>query len=288
MRQNRLVYNFINLFFLLISLFFIHYSGILYIGFSISTILLLFLLIFLIHILKFFKLYFVVLEEHIPIRRMIKLYIKSTFVSILLPFKVGELYKFYLLGYDINNYSKSAIAIIIDKFFDAIVLCVLFIGSSFVFHSFLSILAWILLILLVLCTSIYVLFLGTYEYLNRFFIGSKQSQNNLFALRLLETINEFYLKAKDMIRGRGLVLITLTCLYWICESIFIMIITKMQDTKIGFLNVISYINDSFLGIQNQVFSIYVYLCVFAFLIILLFIYTKKFFGGYNEKGNNNL
>lgn len=288
MRQNRLVYNFINLFFLLISLFFIHYSGILYIGFSISTILLLFLLIFLIHILKFFKLYFVVLEEHIPIRRMIKLYIKSTFVSILLPFKVGELYKFYLLGYDINNYSKSAIAIIIDKFFDAIVLCVLFIGSSFVFHSFLSILAWILLILLVLCTSIYVLFPGTYEYLNRFFIGSKQSQNNLFALRLLETINEFYLKAKDMIRGRGLVLITLTCLYWICESIFIMIITKMQDTKIGFLNVISYINDSFLGIQNQVFSIYVYLCVFAFLIILLFIYTKKFFGGYNEKGNNNL
>ena len=57
--------------------------------FSFVELIILIILFLVLHVLKFIRIYFILLEEKIPLGRIIKIYIKSTFVSIVLPFKIG-------------------------------------------------------------------------------------------------------------------------------------------------------------------------------------------------------
>ena len=83
------IYYLINIFFLAISILFINYTGIFQMKFTIYQFLVLILIFLIIHILKFFKIYLILLEEKIPLRVMARLYIKTTFVSTVLPYKTG-------------------------------------------------------------------------------------------------------------------------------------------------------------------------------------------------------
>lgn len=112
------IYYLINIFFLAISILFINYTGIFQMKFTIYQFLVLILIFLIIHILKFFKIYLILLEEKIPLRVMARLYIKTTFVSTVLPYKTGELFKMYTYGNEIKNYTKGIIAVLVDKFFD--------------------------------------------------------------------------------------------------------------------------------------------------------------------------
>lgn len=290
MKKSKKIYNLINIFFLLISFLFIDFHGFNVIKKVGIQLIPLTLLILIIHVLKFCKLYSIVLEDRVSIKRMLKLYIKSTFVSIILPYKTGEIYKAYLLGYELNSYAKGIVAVVIDKFFDALILGIILISYSLYYHTSLSVLGCVLLFVVVACILLYYLFINTYYYLNRFFISGKQAMRNKVGLSLLEYFYEFYLKVKEMIRGRGLILTVLGCLYWLGEIIFIFISANVEHIEVSFRNVVGYINDAFLGMSNSIFNLYIYICVFIFVITLIIIYNKKYlFGGNkNEKSISDL
>ena len=55
----------------------------------------------------------------------LKVYIKTAFVNLLIPFKLGEIYRMYAYGYKIKSYSKGVITIIVERYFDALVLLAL-------------------------------------------------------------------------------------------------------------------------------------------------------------------
>ena len=279
MKKNKKIYNVINLLFLSLALLLANYSGIFNMKLPILSVILCVVLVLIIHSIKFFKLYFVALEEKIPFKDMVKIYIKSTFVSIILPFKLGEFYKAYLLGYKGKSYINGFTAVIVDKLFDAILLCLVVIPYSIYKNNPLSPLGWTLFLIIILFLLLYSLFPRTYKYLNRFFIGSKQSKNNLIALNLLEESNNFYIKIKNMIRGRELVLTILTSLYWALEFLFVSIVNKAQVQSTGLGNIVNYINDAFLGISNNTYNVYVYLSSSVFLIIIGFIYIKRLLPG---------
>ena len=101
------IYYLINIFFLAISILFINYTGIFQMKFTIYQFLVLILIFLIIHILKVFKIYLILLEEKIPLRVMARLYIKTTFVSTVLPYKTGELFKMYTYGNEIKIIQKE-------------------------------------------------------------------------------------------------------------------------------------------------------------------------------------
>ena len=119
--------------------------------------------------------------------------------------------------------------------------------------------------------------------MNKFFLRNAQNKRNLFILKVLEILNDLYLKVKEMINGRSLILFILSFIYWLFEMIFVLFITGTSNIK----NIIDYINDSFLGITNSTFNIYIYACVIVFSILFISINLFKMYkrSAYNEKSS---
>lgn len=279
MRYRKIFYNLINIIFILISALLINYAGLLNMHFSIKQLIILIILLIIIHVLKFIKVYFILLEENITFKKIIKIYIKSTFVSTILPYKSGELFKMYLYGYETKNYYKGIILVLIDKFFDAIVLCCILIPFGLINNTVISTLTYILLVFLIIVLGVYFSFENTYYYLNRYLIVRKKDKKSLVLLRILENMNDIYNSAKYMLNGRGLILLVLTVFTWAVESIFIYVMSSFMNMKITFATVINYISDSFFDINNILFNNYIYLCVATFSVIMIYIYIKKLIRG---------
>jgi len=279
MKSERLIYNIVNIVFLVVSILLVNYTGILDMNFSFQEVIILAIVFIIIHLFKFIRIYFILLEESIPLRRRIKLYIKTTFVSIVLPYKTGELFKMYSYGNEINNYSKGIISVLIEKFFDATILCLVLVPYGMLKNGSISTLAYIMLAFLGVVLLIYVSFEGTYYYLNKFFVVKSKSRKGLYALKILEKSNNVYRSSKEMIRGRSLVLLVLTTIIWISEVVFIYVMSNFININAEFMTIINYISDAFWGINNILFNNYIYIGTAIFLIIMLGIYINKCING---------
>lgn len=275
MKSEKTVYNIVNIMFLAISILLANYAGIFDMKFSISEIIILAILVLVIHVLKFIKIYFILLEEEISLKRRIKIYIKTTFVSTVFPYKLGELFKMYSYGYETKNYSKGIISVLIDKFFDATVLCLVLIPYGLFANGTISDIAYIMLAFLAIILVIYLSFESTYSYLNKFFIINTKSRKGLFVLNMLEKLNDIYKYAKELIHGRQIILLFLTAIIWLMEAAFIYIMSIFMATQVELSTIINYISDAFFGINNILFNNYIYLCIAIFLIIIGYIYIKK-------------
>lgn len=277
MKNNKnLFYYFINFIFIMWAVITINYSKIINMNISIKVLLMLLVLFVIIHIFKFIKIYFILLEEVIPFKKMVKLYVKTTFVSMVLPYKIGELFKMYSYGKEINNYSKGIVAVLIDKFFDALILCIVLIPYGIFVSGNISELAWVMLAFVVTILLIYLSFKGTYHYLNKFFITKIKDKKSIYALGTIEKANEIYKTAKSLLTGRQTIILCLTGISWITEAIFIQIMAGFTGKETGFMTVINYISDAFFGINNVLFNNYIYIGTAIFLILIVAIYTEKF------------
>lgn len=275
MKNRTIVYNITNLLFILCAVLMLIYNKVFNLNLSFKFIIIAVCLIIVIHSLKFVKIYLLLMEEHIPIKRFLKIYIKTTFVSIVLPFKLGEIFKIYSYGYETNNAQKGIISVLVDKFYDALILCIIFVMCAiFKIHN-INILGIGLISFSILCIICYLIFPSTYHYLNKFFINAKQSKVNNKILYVLDEINEIYKNLNKMLKERQLLLFIITAIYWAVEIIFIYIIGFANNIHINNLDVYEYINDAFIGKTNLLFNNYVCICSVLFFFLILIIYISK-------------
>lgn len=219
--------------------------------------------------------YFILLEDLINPNRFVQLYLKTTFVSTLVPFKVGELYKMYCYGVETGKALTGIVTVIIEKFFDAIILCLFMVPYSLSQSNF-NPLCVFLLIFIVSALILYFSFEGTYRYLNNFLIRRGGGHKTLALLKILEGAKKAYDSAKHTLKGRFVLLFSFSIIAWGIESL---LVTLLNSNGFNFdLNVIfHYISDGFFGITNILFNDYSALCVMIFIPLLLIIYSKKYF-----------
>lgn len=277
------MYYVINIFFLVTSMLFINYTGILEMKFTILQLLALVLIFLIIHSFKFLKIYLILLEEKIPLKVMAKLYIKTAFVSTVLPYKTGELFKMYTYGNEIKNYTKGIIAVLVDKFFDALILGLILVPYGLLVNGKVPKVGIVMLVFFLIALIVYMCFENTYYYLNKFFVLKNQTKKSVVALKVLEKAREVYIKTKEMVRGRYLLLLILTAVTWMFESIFIYVMAKFMDIKTEFMTITNYISDAFFGINNVLFNNYIYICTVIFLVMTIIIYINKYLLKRNKK-----
>lgn len=210
-----------------------------------------------IHIFKCIKQYFMLIESDIHISEFIPIYVKATFCSIVLPYKSGELYKSYLYGYKINDYMKGFLTIIVDKFFEAIVLLSILIPYTLKNNESIKTIIWLLLIFVILFIVIYLCFKSTYYYLNKHFVLYRKSKQTIFMLNFLEKCNEVYEYISNLIKGRVLIILILTILSWVFEWIFV--------NALHISSFLDYINSFFFGMPSYVVSNYVIIAIIVFI-----------------------
>lgn len=283
MRKSRIIYMLINVAFVVAALCFVNYEMLLGMGaeFRLPKLFLIIVLFLVVHAMRFIRMYLILLEDLILPSRFLQLYIKTTFVSSLIPFKVGELFKMYCYGMETRSASKGIIAVLIEKFFDALVLCCFMVPHALMNGS-LSPLLLILLVFIVVMLAVYFSFGGTYRYLNRFLVCRGGGRKSLMALRVLEAMKKTYDEARRTLQGRFVVLVFLSLLAWGVESILIAVMNAGAG-GFGFDTVFSYIDDAFFGVPNMFFNYYSCLLAVVFFVALVVIYTKKYFNIIKER-----
>lgn len=272
---SEIIYVAITLISIIVALFFVDFGIFNNFPFQITDIAIFCSTVLLVHAIKFFRLYFIILEDMLPINVALRAYVKTTFVSILIPFKIGELYRMYVYGYKLNNYSKGVYSIIIDKYFDAVILAILFLSAKYLSIPTNTTILAILLTFIVIVTFIYKTFDSTYRYLNRFLLARGGGSKSLNSLKALEHCHNIHKNIKQMVHGRQLICLVLSALAWSIECLGIVFISRSIMPSDIVAHTTNYISQGFFGISNNIMSIYTLCCAIVFLIAIVIIYAYQ-------------
>lgn len=223
------------------------------------------------NIVKYVRQYIIFLEEKISLKRYTKLYIKTTLVNIILPFKLGELFKMYCFGKKIGNYKKGIIGTLLDRFVDTVVL-VLFLVPIELELGMLSTITILLITFVVIMIIFIIAVPNTYKYLNKFLIVNKPSKLSLHILKGLEQINELYQYGLQLFKGRVYLLAIMSIISWYIDFYLIKIISIFKANMFDLSVFIEYLTSAIYQPNNIVLMHYYIIAAIAFTGINLAIY----------------
>lgn len=238
------------------------------------------LLFLLVHLAKMVRLYLVLMEHGIDLKRFLLLYCKTTFINLLIPFKIGELYRVYKIKQETKHWQVGILSVLIDRFFDVLALFFLLLVMDVYGKGRISAITLLFFICLSLITVLYVVLLPTYTYLNNYLIVHKQSVRAMLTLKGLSYIKEWYDFSADLIRGR-FALITLSSLAgWMFEVLLLkglsmQLIAAGKDGGVfGIRDFSDYVSSIFFGGGSTLMQIYTYGTAVVFLLLSIFMHCK--------------
>lgn len=227
----------------------------------------------LVHLAKMARLYLVLMEHKINLRRFVLLYCKTTFVNLIIPFKIGELYRIYKIKKETKLWQVGILSVVIDRFFDIFALFLILLPVDLFFKKQISTVTGFFFVLLALLTIIYMVVQPTYVYLNKYIIMHKESNRSMLVLKGLEYVKEWYDFSTNLIRGR-FALITLSSLFgWIFEVFLLQIFARIlfyfgqMEETFGIENFADYVTSIFLGGKNELTTKYTYGTAAIFLVL---------------------
>lgn len=276
MKENKKIYNLVNIvvfalsFIILITYCSKHINLI-----NMNLIILFFTIFVFISIIKFARLYLIFLEEKIPLNRFIRLYIKTTFVNILIPFKLGEFFRMYCFGREIKNYYKGILGIILDRFVDTIVLLIIIIPMEVIYTGKVSLVSIIMIAFVTLILLFLIFMPSTYKYLNKYIMTSKSNRMSIKTLRILEKINQIHKNGMELLRGRIPLLLIMSGLAWILEYNLINIMANLEIGEFDYNIFSQYLNSAFMPDANIVLVNYMCMSSIIFGIAVLIVYLFK-------------
>lgn len=170
--------------------------------------------VIIVHIIKALRLYLAMYGENISLFQYMKVYFKVTPVSVLLPYKAGEIFRMYCYGDEINNGLKGIILVLLDRFMDTIALVTVLLLCGLLGGGHLTVIAYILVIFIVTILSVYLLFPGVYGFWKKYFLRAAATPGKLNALRFLKNADHIYQEIKGVTKGRGMLLYFLSLIAW--------------------------------------------------------------------------
>jgi hypothetical protein len=210
----------------------------------------------LVHLCKMLRLYLVLMEHQIGFGKFIRLYFRTTFVNLIIPFKLGELYRFYSISAVTRVWQVGILSVFLDRFFDMVALILVLIPFDLMLHGGLTMVTFVLLIGIVVLAMIYLCIMPSYSYLNHYIICHKKSKRAMMALKALDVTKEWYDFTKNLITGRS-ALITLASLAgWIVELGVLKLFALYLNIAFGFGDFGEYIKAIFTGEANQLLKTY--------------------------------
>jgi len=282
--MKNIVYNVINVIVLLVTAicFVVVYQNIegLLRDCDIFSLMLLVVAVVLVHGIKAIRLYFALYGTDIYFKEYLKIYCKVTPVSIILPFKVGEIFRIYCYGQHINNSLKGIVIILMDRFMDTIALVGVILlvlglnggtGNGFTYF---------LLGISALMVLAYYIFPRMYTFWKKYLLKTKATKQSIRILHVLETFQVIYSEISSVLRGRGVILFFLSLIAWVVEIGSVVILNYYGKCLNAEVIVLEYLLSALGGKQSIYMSRFVLISVTG----LLFVYViLKFNGNKNSR-----
>lgn len=280
------IYNFINVIIIIISLFIL---GLIFgyqnferikldANYKIVIIAILFIGFYLIiHLIKMLRFYLIIMKERMPIIRFIRLYIKTTFINITMPIKLGELFRIYCYGYNLKSYRTGFLSVVIERYFDICALVLLLLPIEFNISNKLSWLTILLSLIIVSIAALYVAFPIFYNYLNKFLLLNLSGEMSLRVLEFIEKINDLFLDLKSLVYRRGFLLILLSLIAWTVEYLMFISIASIYGKLFSISDFSGYLNAVLGNGSSNINGLYIVSgsCVLGVLMFLIYFITKE-------------
>lgn len=232
--------------------------------------------ILIVHSIKALRLYFIMLETRLTITRFLRVYVKTTCVNLVLPFKLGEFFRMYCLGHELKNFKTGILLILVDRYFDTIPLVILILGFTLLGQGVLKGVVIILIGFLVVVTIAYAIFPSTFAYMNRFLIISTNSEHGLMSLELLKKMRYWYFYIQNLIKGRELILLILSSLSWAMEYVALYSLIKGLGHMFSVADFIAYMDSVFIGSISEYIKLYIGISAAILSGIATVVYGKSF------------
>ena len=169
---------------------------------------------FLLHAIKMSRYYLILSESYMSLYDLASLYLRFSIVNILIPKKIGEIYKFYAIGEKIGNYKTALLSIITQIYFDLIAIVLVLIVNLLVFNNVNKFILILFLFTIIIASLVYLIFPSTYKYLNSYFILKTSKKRDIYALDILEQMNDLYKHQKDILKGKGGIILIISLVIW--------------------------------------------------------------------------
>lgn len=211
-------YNLVNLIVILItgSIFLTEYKYIesIFINVNLKYFVILTISVIFVHTIKTIRLYLVLYEFDISLPEHLKIYCKVTPVSVILPFKIGELFRIYCYGRQTKSLYKGTFIILLDRFIDTLALVTMILVISIFNGENIPILAYRLIMFLCIVFVTYFIFPGVYDFWRRILISSKVMKNKITMLKVMCKFEKIYNELFKLIKGRGFLIYILSFIAW--------------------------------------------------------------------------
>ena len=275
MNRKAFVYNFINIIVLLGAaiLFFINYNvPLLFENVGVVHILIVTATVGIVHFLKAFRLYLALYGAGLSASSYAKIYCKVTPVSILLPFKLGELFRMYCYGYQINNILKGVITVLLDRFMDTIALVTMIIAMWLYSGQPIIPLVYLLVVFLVAALVIFVVFPGLYSYWKKYLLRAKATPHKIAVLHFLDKTNLVYEEVVNVSKGRGIILYVLSLLAWATEIGCVIILNQLNGLEALTPKISGYLSSALSG--NDSIELKQFILISVILMIVIYLLVK--------------
>lgn len=171
----------------------------------------------LVHFLKGLRLYIIMCESDISLSNFVKTYCKVIPVSMILPCKIGELYRMYCYGIELKNYVEAVVVVLFDRLIDTLGLVMMVLAISVTLETGVTAFLYVLIVGLLFLFVLYFSFPGIYQFWNHHLIEGRSTERKLATLQFLSLINQFYREIRKVSQGRWSLLILLSIAAWVCE-----------------------------------------------------------------------
>lgn len=172
----------------------------------------------LIHTIKMFRMYLVLLEHRVEFKKFIFAYLRTTLVNLIIPFKLGEIYRMFVYSKMTGNAGTGVAGTLVDRFFDTMALVFILIPLHVLYPDKISGVSVFLAMFAILIVFVYMIFMPAYLYLNKYIIMNRDSKNSMAVLKFLEVLRSAYDYVKRLVSGRYALIILMSFAAWVLEG----------------------------------------------------------------------
>lgn len=271
MEKGKKIYNIINIIVILLAgiTFIRNYGDIAAIfgGMSIFSLFVMIVTAVAVHIVKAGRLYLAIYGADMSINTHLKIYCKVVSVSVVFPYKIGDIFRMYCYGLQLENILRGAVIILFDRFVDTAALVTAILMVWLFSGGYVTAFVYALMIFLVLVLFIYCVLPEVCRFWKRYLLKAAATENRLMAIAILERVSRIYREVEGVVRGKGIILYFMSLSAWGVEIASVALLGSMADRGTIGMVIASYLTSAISGNQSVELKRFVFVSV-ALLAIL--------------------
>ncbi|MCR5831025.1 MAG: flippase-like domain-containing protein [Lachnospiraceae bacterium] len=228
-----------------------------------------------VHLIKMMRLYLIVMDQKVSFDRFVPAYLRTTLVNLLIPYKLGEIYRIIAFSRISRGFKTGFFSVLIDRFFDTLALCLILLPYQILYTGSVAVPTILLVAFVAVIVITYMVFPASYTFLNRYIITSRDSKRSMMALSALEHVNGWYTYVRDLVAGRYGILFLFSLAAWILEMTVLAGFTKICDGTFAVADFGAYI-ESIVSGKNYDIKMWYTNTSAAVIAVLTVIFTVRF------------